>query len=186
MRSSTDRRGRQRCTSRLFETYRKSSESWLQMQQDMFRNVAQQWMATPPSTAGMATRLGTATFQKRWLELARRDPEPAPRVARRDLPVVDPAPRADLQDVGAEVLRRIPARRSRTCGASGSRPSRASPRPSSATCRTGPGSRWRSSRALRPSRRHRRQWSTSPDRAPAARRCAREAVARALAVHRRR
>jgi hypothetical protein len=53
----------------MFETYRKSSESWLQMQQDMFRNVAQQWLTTPPSTAGMATDFHR-NVQKRWMELA--------------------------------------------------------------------------------------------------------------------
>ena len=53
----------------LFETFRKSSESWLQMQQDMFKNVAQQFMTTPPSTAGMASDWNR-NFQKRWLELA--------------------------------------------------------------------------------------------------------------------
>jgi hypothetical protein len=53
----------------IFETYRKSSESWLQMQQDMFRNVAQQWLSTPPSTAGMATDFNR-NVQKRWMELA--------------------------------------------------------------------------------------------------------------------
>jgi hypothetical protein len=53
----------------IFETYRKSSESWLQMQQDMFRNVAQQWLTTPPSTAGMATDFHR-NVQKRWMELA--------------------------------------------------------------------------------------------------------------------
>ena len=53
----------------LFEAYRKTSESWLQMQQDMFRNVVQQWAATPPNTANMATDWNR-TFQKRWIELA--------------------------------------------------------------------------------------------------------------------
>jgi hypothetical protein len=53
----------------LFETYRKTSESWLQMQQDMFRNVVQQWMSTPPNAAGVATDLNR-TFNKRWMELA--------------------------------------------------------------------------------------------------------------------
>jgi hypothetical protein len=39
------------------------------MQQDMFRNVAQQWLTTPPSTAGMATDFHR-NVQKRWMELA--------------------------------------------------------------------------------------------------------------------
>jgi hypothetical protein len=53
----------------LFETYRKTSEAWLQMQQDMYRTVMQQWVATPPNAAGVATDW-SRTFQKRWLELA--------------------------------------------------------------------------------------------------------------------
>jgi hypothetical protein len=53
----------------LFETYRKSSESWLQMQQDTFKNMVQQWTATPQNAAGNATDWNRA-FQKRWLELA--------------------------------------------------------------------------------------------------------------------
>src|SRR5437868_13749171 len=35
----------------LFETYRKSSESWLQMQQDTFKNMVQQWTAAPQNAA---------------------------------------------------------------------------------------------------------------------------------------
>jgi hypothetical protein len=53
----------------VFETYRKSSESWLQIQQDMFRNVMQQWMATSPATTGAATDWNR-NFQKRFLDLA--------------------------------------------------------------------------------------------------------------------
>lgn len=53
----------------MFETYRKTSESWLQMQQDMFRNIVQQWLATPPSTAGAATDWNR-NVQKRWIDLA--------------------------------------------------------------------------------------------------------------------
>jgi hypothetical protein len=53
----------------LFDTYRKSSESWLQMQQDMFKAAAQQWMTAPPSVAGAAGDWNR-TFQKRWLDLA--------------------------------------------------------------------------------------------------------------------
>jgi hypothetical protein len=53
----------------LFEAYRKTSESWMQMQQDMFKNVVQQWMSTPPSAAGAATDWNR-TVQKRWIELA--------------------------------------------------------------------------------------------------------------------
>ncbi len=53
----------------LFETFRKSSESWLQMQQDMFKNSMQQFVATPPNGGGAATDWNR-TFQKRLLELA--------------------------------------------------------------------------------------------------------------------
>jgi hypothetical protein len=53
----------------LFEAYRKTSESWLQMQQDMFKNGMTQWLAAQPSAAGAATEWNR-TFHKRWLELA--------------------------------------------------------------------------------------------------------------------
>jgi len=53
----------------LFETYRKTSESWLQMQQDMFRNVMQQWMSASPTATGAATDWNR-NFQKRFLDLA--------------------------------------------------------------------------------------------------------------------
>jgi hypothetical protein len=53
----------------LFETYRKTSESWLQMQQDMFKNVVQQWLSASPNAAGVAGDW-SKTFQKRWIELA--------------------------------------------------------------------------------------------------------------------
>ena len=53
----------------MFETYRKTSESWLQMQQDMFKNVVQQWLSATPHTAGVASDWNR-TFQKRWMELA--------------------------------------------------------------------------------------------------------------------
>jgi hypothetical protein len=53
----------------MFETYRKTSESWLQMQQDMFRNVMQQWMAASPAATGAATDWNR-NFQKRFLDLA--------------------------------------------------------------------------------------------------------------------
>jgi hypothetical protein len=53
----------------LFETYRKTSESWLQMQQDMFKNVVQQWLSATPNAAGVASDWNR-TFQKRWIELA--------------------------------------------------------------------------------------------------------------------
>lgn len=53
----------------LFDTYRKTSESWLQMQQDMFKSVVQQGLSTPPGGTAGATDWNR-TFQKRWLELA--------------------------------------------------------------------------------------------------------------------
>lgn len=53
----------------MFETYRKTSESWLQMQQDMFKNVVQQWLASSPNAAGVATDW-SRTFQKRCTDLA--------------------------------------------------------------------------------------------------------------------
>lgn len=53
----------------LFETYRKTSESWLQVQQDMFRNVMQQWLSASPNATGAATDWNR-TFQKRFLDLA--------------------------------------------------------------------------------------------------------------------
>lgn len=53
----------------MFETYRKTSESWLQMQQDLFRTVVQQWTSAPAGTSGAATDWNR-TFQKRWIELA--------------------------------------------------------------------------------------------------------------------
>jgi hypothetical protein len=53
----------------LFETYRKTSESWLQMQQDLFRNMMQQWLAASPTATGAATDMGRG-FQKRFLDLA--------------------------------------------------------------------------------------------------------------------
>jgi hypothetical protein len=52
----------------LFESYRKASESWLQMQQDTLRQLTQQWMATPQNAAGVSTEW-TRTFQKRWVDL---------------------------------------------------------------------------------------------------------------------
>ena len=53
----------------LFEAYRKTSESWLQMQQDMFRTMMQQSLSTTPNAAGVATDW-SRTFQKRWIDLA--------------------------------------------------------------------------------------------------------------------
>jgi hypothetical protein len=53
----------------LMDGYRKASASWLQMQQDAFRQLAQQWLTAPQVPAGMPAEFGLS-FQKRWLELA--------------------------------------------------------------------------------------------------------------------
>lgn len=53
----------------LFESFRRASESSLQMQQDLFRSWTQQWLAAPPNAAGLSAEWGR-TFQRRWLELA--------------------------------------------------------------------------------------------------------------------
>ena len=52
----------------IFETVRRSSESSLQMQQDMMKYWSQQCASPPPSANG-STDWGR-TFQKRFLELA--------------------------------------------------------------------------------------------------------------------
>jgi hypothetical protein len=51
----------------MFEAYRKASESWLQVHQDVIKNGAQQWMSSP-NAAGVATDL-QRTLHKRGLEL---------------------------------------------------------------------------------------------------------------------
>jgi hypothetical protein len=51
----------------MFDAYRKASESWLQVHQDMIKNGAQQWMSSP-NAAGAATDLH-GTLHKRGLEL---------------------------------------------------------------------------------------------------------------------
>jgi ketosteroid isomerase-like protein len=53
----------------LMDNYRKASASWLQMQQDAFKQMAQQWLTTPQAPAGTSAEWGR-DFQKRWLELA--------------------------------------------------------------------------------------------------------------------
>jgi hypothetical protein len=50
----------------LYESFRKSAESSLQVQQDFFRQWTQQWMAMPSGMVG--TEWGQKA-QKRWLEL---------------------------------------------------------------------------------------------------------------------
>jgi hypothetical protein len=52
----------------MFDAYRKASESWMQIHQDMIKHGAQQWMATPPPTAGVSADWNT-TVPKRYLEL---------------------------------------------------------------------------------------------------------------------
>jgi hypothetical protein len=53
----------------LMDNYRKASASWLQMQQDAFRQLAQQWLTTPQSPPDVSTEW-SRSFQKRWMELA--------------------------------------------------------------------------------------------------------------------
>ena len=52
----------------VFESFRKASESSLQIQQDMFKHWSQQWLSAPPSAADASTEW-SRTFQKRWLQL---------------------------------------------------------------------------------------------------------------------
>jgi chromosomal replication initiation ATPase DnaA len=51
-----------------FESFRKASESSLQMQQDMIKYWSQQSLSAPPNVAGASTDW-SRTFQKHWLEL---------------------------------------------------------------------------------------------------------------------
>jgi hypothetical protein len=51
----------------MFETFRKASESSLQMQQEMFKQWVQQWPSMPLNAAGVSTEW-VRTFQKRWIE----------------------------------------------------------------------------------------------------------------------
>jgi hypothetical protein len=51
----------------LCESFRKASESSLQIQQDVVRHWAQQWQAMPSNTGGASTEW-TRTVQQRWLE----------------------------------------------------------------------------------------------------------------------
>jgi hypothetical protein len=52
----------------MFEAYRKASESWLQVHQDMLKQGAQQWAASPQNGAGV-TPDWNRTLQKRGVEL---------------------------------------------------------------------------------------------------------------------
>lgn len=51
----------------LFETFRKASESSMQMPLDMYKAWTQQWMAAQPSAAGASVEW-TRSFQKRWTD----------------------------------------------------------------------------------------------------------------------
>jgi hypothetical protein len=52
----------------FMEGFRKASESTLQAQQDMFKYLSQQWMATP--SMGVAPTDWGRGFQQRWKDLA--------------------------------------------------------------------------------------------------------------------
>src|SRR5262245_27629914 len=52
----------------LFETFRKASESSLEMQQEMFKQWTQQWVAVPSGAGAPSTEWGR-NLQKRWAEL---------------------------------------------------------------------------------------------------------------------
>jgi hypothetical protein len=51
----------------LFETFRKASESTMQMPLETYKNWTQQWLAAQPTAAG--TSVEWTRFQKRWIEL---------------------------------------------------------------------------------------------------------------------
>ena len=53
----------------MFESFRRASETSLQMQQEMFKQWSQPWFAAPPNPVGASAEWG-GTFQKRWFELA--------------------------------------------------------------------------------------------------------------------
>lgn len=53
----------------LFDTYRKTSESWMQMQQDMWKSVLSQWPPHGPGPAGVGGEWNR-NVQRRWIELA--------------------------------------------------------------------------------------------------------------------
>src|SRR5215470_1189280 len=52
----------------VLDSFRRASESSLQMQQEMFKHWSQQWLAGPPNVAGVSTEW-TRNVQKRWGEL---------------------------------------------------------------------------------------------------------------------
>jgi len=51
----------------MFETFRKTSTSFLQMQQELFKQWGQQWPAVPMEVAG-ASADWAQKLQKRWVE----------------------------------------------------------------------------------------------------------------------
>jgi hypothetical protein len=51
----------------VFDSFRKASESSLQMQQEMMKNWAQQWPSSGPMATGSSD--WGRNFQKRWMEL---------------------------------------------------------------------------------------------------------------------
>jgi hypothetical protein len=53
----------------MFDNFRKASESSLQMQQEIFKQWAEQWPAMPLNAAGVSADW-VRTFQKRWIEFA--------------------------------------------------------------------------------------------------------------------
>src|SRR6185369_11724159 len=64
--SRRNRRG-QAMLDQLMETFRKASESSVQMQQDLFRHWAQQWASTPGAAA--PSNEAAKNLQRRWIEL---------------------------------------------------------------------------------------------------------------------
>jgi hypothetical protein len=50
-----------------FDSFRKASESTVQMQQEMFKQWSRMWPTTPINTAGMSADW-LQSFQKRWVE----------------------------------------------------------------------------------------------------------------------
>lgn len=53
----------------VFEEFRKASESTMQMQQDMLRQLGQQWMSVTPNAAGTSGEW-RRTVQKRFVDFA--------------------------------------------------------------------------------------------------------------------
>lgn len=53
----------------LFETYRKTSESWLQMQQDTIKTAVQQMTALTPDVTGAVTEWNK-TYRERFVDAA--------------------------------------------------------------------------------------------------------------------